>query len=388
MAVNRRAILKIAGAGVAVAAGGVVARAWTQGVFSVGQGPAYEPWKTWRADQPAGPARLARAAVLAANPHNSQPWLFRVGDAGIDVFADTARNIGTIDPYLREMYMGVGCALENLVLAAANDGYSTTVKLLPDPARPAHAAHIALAPSQPTSSPLFEAIPARHTDRGPYDTARPVSADILSKLSGLGSDLPDVRILWFTGAQDRKHVGDLIVAATEAIIADRQQSGDSAKWFRASWREIQQHRDGITLDAQSLPPFIDVMAKMLPPLSQEQGDQAWLRATRERHVATAAAFGVLAVPDAQDNAMRIRGGRLWQRVHLWATTQGLSVQPLNQMPERADRERVLGIEPRFGNALKDLVATPGLQALMPFRIGYPLMQARPSPRRDVTAVLV
>ena len=136
MAVNRRTTLKIAGAGVAVAAGGVVARAWTQGVFSVGQGPAYEPWKTWRADQPTGPARLVRAAVLAANPHNSQPWLFRVGEAGIDVFADTARNIGTIDPYLREMYMGVGCALENLVLAAANDGYSTAVKLLPDPVPP------------------------------------------------------------------------------------------------------------------------------------------------------------------------------------------------------------------------------------------------------------
>ena len=69
------------------------------------------------------------------------------------------------------------------------------------------------------------------------------------------------------------------------------------------------------------------MAKILPPVSQGRADQAWLQATRERHVATAAAFGLLAMPDARDNAMRILGGRMWQRMHLWATTQGLAMLP-------------------------------------------------------------
>jgi len=388
MGVNRRAVLKIAGAAAVVAGGAVAARAWQQGVFSVGQGPAYDPWRTWRADRPEGPTRMVRAAILAANPHNSQPWRFRVRDTIVDVFADTERNIGTIDPYRREMYVGLGCAVENLVLAAERYGYAVDVTLLPDAANAAHAARVALVPSTPKESALFDAISARHTDRGPYDIDRPVSGETLTKLAGLGPDLPQVSVLWFTTEPDRRRVGELIVAATEAIVADSQQSGDSAKWFRSSWGEIQQLRDGITLDAQSLPPFINVMAKILPPLSQEQSDQAWLRTTRDRHVATAAAFGLIVVPDTNDNAWRIRGGRLWQRMHLWATTQGLSMQPLNQMSERADRERMLGIEPRFGTALKELVSVPEMQALMPFRLGYPTMQARPSPRRDVTAVLM
>ena len=147
-------------------------------------------------------------------------------------------------------------------------------------------------------------------------------------------------------------------------------------------------RDGITLDAQNLPPVINAVAKILPPLDQASADQAWLQATREQHVATAAAFGLIAVPDARDNAARIHGGRLWQRMHLWATTKGLAMQPLNQMSERADRERQLGIEPRFGNALGELVADAGFQALMPFRIGYPTVEAKPSPRRDLQSVLV
>lgn len=105
-------------------------------------------------------------------------------------------------------------------------------------------------------------------------------------------------------------------------------------------------------------------------------------------VATAAAFGLLVVRDASDHAQRLSGGRFWQRAHLWATTQGLAVQPLNQMPERADRERQLGLEPTFGRTLTELIGDSGWQALMPLRIGYPTATALASPRRAVQEVLV
>jgi len=385
---NRRRILKIVGATVVVAGSALAWRAFDQGVFSAGSGAAYEPWKNWQADDSLRPLRLVRAAILAANPHNSQPWRFRVADNAIDVFADAGRNIGAIDPFLRELTMGAGCALENLLIAAASEGYAAEVTLPPDPGNPAHAARILLSPGTRVVSQLYDAIPRRHTNRGPYEPGRSVPADALDALAALGADLPGTRVIWFSTPEARARVGELIVAAAEAIVADRQQSADSARWFRTSWQQLQAMRDGITLDAQSLPPLVNATAKILPPLSQESADRAWLQATRERHVATAAAFGLITVPNARDNAMRIRGGRLWQRMHLWATTQGLAVQPLNQMSERADRKQQLGIEPRFGTALKELVADADSQALMPFRIGYPTMEGRPSPRRDLKSVLM
>jgi hypothetical protein len=64
------------------------------------------------------------------------------------------------------------------------------------------------------------------------------------------------------------------------------------------------------------------------------------------------------------------------------------MQPLNQMPERADREASTGIEPRFGRVLAQLVGDDAWKALMPFRLGYPLAEAMPSPRRPVEDVLV
>lgn len=388
MANRRRSLLKIAGATVVVAGSALAWRAFDQGVFNAGGGSAYEPWKNWQADDSPWPLRLVRAAILAANPHNSQPWRFRVTENTIDVFADPGRNIGAIDPFLREMTMGIGCALENLLIAATTEGYSADIRLQPDPGNPVHAAHILLSPGTRITSPLYDAIPKRHTNRGPYDTGRSVSADLLEGLAALGADLPGTRLIWFDSPEARTKIGELIVGAAEAIVADRQQSADSARWFRTSWQQLQTFRDGTTLDAQSLPPFVNAAAKMLPPLSQETADHAWLQATRERHVATAAAFGLIVVQDARDNTMRLRGGRLWQRMHLWATTKGLAMQPLNQMSERADRELQLGIEPRFGTALKELVADAGWQALMPLRIGYPTVEAKPSPRRDLKSVLI
>ena len=77
----------------------------------------------------------------------------------------------------------------------------------------------------------------------------------------------------------------------------------------------------------------------------------------------------------------------YQRMHLWATSNGLAMQPMNQMTERADREVSLGIKQTFGNALMELIANPNWQALMTFRIGYPTMEASSSPRRSIQEVV-
>ncbi|GBE34970.1 hypothetical protein BMS3Bbin06_01504 [bacterium BMS3Bbin06] len=98
---KRRTFLKGIGGITVLMVGGGVWRAYDQGVFSIGQGPAYEPWKNWRTDANEGPLALVRAAILAASPHNTQPWIFKVMETRIELYADTSRNLGTLDPYLR-----------------------------------------------------------------------------------------------------------------------------------------------------------------------------------------------------------------------------------------------------------------------------------------------
>ncbi|MGH8880452.1 MAG: Acg family FMN-binding oxidoreductase, partial [Stackebrandtia sp.] len=167
-----------AGAIAVLAAGGATWRAVDQGVFTTEHGQAYAAWDGWN---PPGDdvLNLVRAAVLAASAHNSQPWLFRVTPTRIDLFADPGRNIGTIDPLRREQHMSLGCALENLVIAAGPNGKAPTVALMPNPADQTHMARVDLRETPAATSALFEAIPNRHTNRAAYDTGRPVSQDTL-----------------------------------------------------------------------------------------------------------------------------------------------------------------------------------------------------------------
>ncbi len=384
MRISRRDFLKLSGATLVVVAGGVVLRAVKQGVFSVGQGPAYEPWKDWQAAATAA-ERIVAAGILASNPHNSQPWLFRVTSASIDLFADPTRQIGVVDPFRREMYIGLGCTLENMLLAAGAEGLSASLQLMPEPADETHAAHIELVPASPLPPELYSAIPNRHTDRGAYDTARPLAPGTFETLQSLMTEA-DVHLFWFEDAAARARFSRVALAATEALVADDQQSLDSHRWWRQDWSQLQESADGITLDAQALGALAPI-AKLLPDLPRRQNDAAFVKNVRETMLPTAAAFGILAVQDGSSKAQRLNCGRVWERIHLWATTQGIASQPLNQMCERVDRETQLGSEPVIARAVRALLNDDTWHALMPFRLGYPTQQANPSPRRSLDKVI-
>lgn len=95
---------------------------------------------------------------------------------------------------------------------------------------------------------------------------------------------------------------------------------------------------------------------------------------------------MITVADPGEPIQRLTGGRLLQRVHLAATANGLTLQHMNQITERIDREASLGGPSTFAPRLDDLLATPGRHGLVAFRIGYLLRPARRSPRRPATEV--
>lgn len=384
---DRRRFLKVAGGAGAVVvagAGGLTWRAADGGVFATGTGPAYAAWDE---SQPAGGGAtgMVSAAVLAANAHNAQPWHFRVATDRIDLFADTSRGLGTMDPLGREMQISLGCALENLVLAGPANGQAPSVSLLPDPSDGTHIARVALVPTRQTPSPLFAAIPRRHTSRGAYDTDQAVTQGQLDAL-GVLVDMPGVELLWFTDAADKRRFGDLTTRATEAIIADPQQAADDFAWYRTDWDEIQAKKDGITIDPSGKSRLIRDLAKVLP-VSRQQNNDGWLSGTRDTQIPTAAAFGALVVREPLDPGARVQVGRAWQRVHLSATVHGLGMQPLCQVPERIDRERSAGLAADFSTAMAEMLPV-SQHAIMTFRIGYPTSDALRSPRRPAAAVML
>lgn len=392
---KRRSFLKGAGVVTVLVVGGGVWRAYDQGVFSVGKGPAYEPWKDWRSDPSEGALALVRAAILAASPHNTQPWLFKVTNSWIELYLDTSRNVGALDPYLREEHIGMGCAVENVMLAAAANGHSATVTLVPGklgpiPAggKPKLVARVDLAAGKQEESELYDAIPRRHTNRGAYNSQIPIPPPFIETLSRLASDEATAKIFLFTAEAERKKIAEISSAANSELYSDPEVEGGSDRWIRIKWSSVQKYRDGLTVDALGLPPIATAVAKTLP---------LWLlrwaasRSTANGYASlmlSAPLIGIIAVRDRYDQENSLRAGRIWQRAHLLATAHGLAGRPCNEAVEMIDHERAQGKPAKRAGMLAELLEDATWQPMFLFYMGYPLLTARASPRRPIDRVVL
>src|SRR5215470_12385544 len=318
---KRRDFLKGAGVVTVLVAAGKVWRAYGQATPEVGAGPAFEPWRDWEKEAQEGPLALVHAAILSSNAFNTQPWLFKVSSSRIEVYADTKRNLGAFDPYLREMFFSLGCALENLCLTAPAHGLTASVsfppgklELIPEQSKPQLAAAVNLRAGPRNSAELFDAIPHRHTNREPFDTKREVPAEFVSSLASQSRSEEDVRSFLFTQESDRKQIVDVIWDTSKKLISDPAVRAGMQTWYRATMQQVQDDRDGTYVG----PP---VEKPAGPPLSYPD------------LMMTGRLFGIIAVRDRYD------------RPQLFATARDLAARPANGAVEFVDQERKRKMQP-------------------------------------------
>jgi len=136
-------------------------------------------------------AYLVRIAARAPSVNNTQPWRFRLGEQAIELYADRGRQLGT-DPVGREMLISCGAALYGLRLAVRPLGHLPEVELFPEPGPVGPPAGLRLlarvrlgsaAPVNRAERKLLDAVPHRHTHRGPFDPD-PLPAGLLAELQG------------------------------------------------------------------------------------------------------------------------------------------------------------------------------------------------------------
>ena len=74
---------------------------------------------------------LIRYASLAPNGHNTQPWLFRPGKNGVAILPDFGRRTPVVDPDDHHVFVSLGCAAENLAIAAGAAGRAGDIEFDP-----------------------------------------------------------------------------------------------------------------------------------------------------------------------------------------------------------------------------------------------------------------
>ncbi|MDF1729311.1 MAG: twin-arginine translocation pathway signal protein, partial [Sulfitobacter sp.] len=128
MTLTRRKTLALIGGGTILAAGAAGAGFLTTRTPT----SALRPWDL--AGQYDDPRLNALSyGLLAPNPHNLQPWMVGLeGEDGLTIWRDPAKGLPETDPYDRQIMIGFGCFIEQMVLAAGAAGWATEVTLFPD----------------------------------------------------------------------------------------------------------------------------------------------------------------------------------------------------------------------------------------------------------------
>jgi hypothetical protein len=381
---TRRALL---GGGFVVGAAALsgVWRGINAGAILPDQSP-YEPWQEWRASKSGDPLSLVSAAILASNPHNTQPWFFKVKDRTISVYADPDRNLGAFDPYRRELWHGLGAAIANIEVAAPARGYIAKTDLVPDPAQPQLAAIITLTQTAVASDPLANMIAKRTTNRADYDDEKIPEPAQLKAASP--SDNEVARVLWVNSTTPSgRAVIATTISATEKIIADKVMIEDGHRWFRNNPKQVAKYRDGPQAAVSGVSPLLATIAPLLPKLSTEESGLYWLASTH-RQVNASPVFGFVMVHDLYDRKAQLIAGAVWQRLHLGLTKEGLAAQPINQAIEWVDRERQLNQPAAGAAALRLITGGTDWKPTFLFRAGYPTRQMPHSARRKRTDVLL
>lgn len=393
---HRREFLKVTGAASLAAAGGY---AWFHaegGQLRAGDDPAhgdpaYEAWSQWNNDEGGHPLSLVRAAVVASSPHNTQPWMFRVGENFVELYLDTRRSVAGLDPYLREAHIGMGCGLENLLLSAAAHGFAATVTA---PAGPLDApgpvlrlvARVDLAQGEPQYSELHEAIPHRHTNRSSYDRSRELPAGFAAELLAT-CDQVDTRLFLFEDSAEQEALVRISSAANLALYSDPKVEAGSEQWIRWRAADAERLKDGLTVQNFGLPPATATAVSLMPLWMLKRASAPEQRAEMyERQMRSARLMGVIAVRDRLDRRQSLQAGRVWQRAHLLATARGVAARPCNEAIERIDHERSLGLPAGCQAVLGQFLGDDTWQATFLFLMGHPTLPSHRSPRRTAEIV--
>jgi len=311
---------------------------------------------------------LVRYATLAANAHNTQPWRFRLGGRRIEILPDFARRTPAVDPDDHHLFASLGCAAENLSLAASARGQPGDLSF--DPANDGAVA-FDIGGSAHESSTLFDAIPHRQSTRADYD-GRTVSAADLRTLAAAAT-MTGVDLVLITDRPQIDRVRDLVLAGNTVQIADAAFVQELKTWLRFNPRQALETGDGLFSATTGNP----TLPTWLGPLMLDLVLKA--DAENEKYAAQIqSSAGVAVFVGARDDKEHwVRAGRACQRFALQATALGLKHAFINQPVEVA----------RLRPELAALVGLPGRRPDIVMRFGYGA--AMPfSARRPVGAVIV
>lgn len=294
---------------------------------------------TEQADGVLDARELVRHATLAASSHNTQPWKFRIRQGSITILPDYSRRCPAVDPDDSHLFKSLGCAAENLVHAAAAQGYSADVRF--DPGEDGVVVLLNRDASAHAND-LYRAITKRQCVKTAYD-GTPLMESELEMLEKAGAR-QNVRTIMLLSAAQKDTVIDYVTRGNAAQLTDRVFRDELVSWIRFNPGDAMRTGDGLSGRTSGQPALPAWLAKRIIGLVLTPQGQAETDATNIRSSAGVAVF----VSSRDDKAAWVEAGRAYERFALQATALNICTafinQPIEVRPLRAQFESWLKLD--------------------------------------------
>ncbi len=310
---------------------------------------------------------LVRYATLAANSHNTQPWRFSMRESGVSIEPDMARRTPVVDPDDHHLFVSLGCAAENFLIASAAHGRPGALNF---EAVGDGRLDIDLSSATARSDVLYDAIPHRQSTRSEYD-AQPIAVADLRQLEA-ASAVDGVSLILITDGVGREAVVDHVIAGNGAQMDDPAFVAELRDWIRFNPTAAMETGDGLFSATTGNPSIPTWFGRMVFDWFFDKETENEKYAKQIRSSAGVAVF----VGEKDDREHWVRVGRSFQRFALQATALGIRTAHVNQPIEVANVRPVFAGWLGIGEARPDLVVRFGTAPPMPMSL-----------RRPVSAVL-
>ncbi|MGY3037764.1 hypothetical protein ACVIIV_006934 [Bradyrhizobium sp. USDA 4354] len=302
---------------------------------------------------------LVRFATLAANSHNTQPWIFSVRGNVIAIEPDFTRRCPAVDPDDHHLFVSLGCAAENLILAASTLGRHADLVVDGD------RIVITLEEAPPAASALADAIPIRQCTRAAF-AGTPAAPEILRQLENACRE-PGVSAILITERAGMAKVADYVLEGNSAQMRDTAFMRELVSWIRFNEAEALATMDGLFAPASGNPSLPSWVARPLLKLFfTESGENK-----KYREELDSSAGVVVLAADRSDKSHWIAIGRACQRFGLQATALGLKYSFVNQPVEVAALRQQFGISLGLGERRPDIVMRFGTGPNLPKSLRRP-----------------
>ena len=177
---------------------------------------------------------LLQFATLAPSTHNSQPWLFKINDNSCEIYLDPSKQLPEADKTGRDMYISLGCCIENLLIAARSYDICPSLKLI------LKHDFIAIVEFKNLNNKIeikekkmLDAIKKRVNLRGFY-IHKDIPPKLINKLEFYSMDYPSVKFHPVLDEQKRMSIVDLTAEGLRIAYQNRLFRNEMSLWFNSN----------------------------------------------------------------------------------------------------------------------------------------------------------